>query len=118
MCSAGIAFISISLQENISFFYYPSELLIADVEQEKIVRLGGVVVPGSIFRNESGISFAVTDDKEIIKVFYMKKVLPNLFREDSGVVVVGYFINGTFIANNILAKHNEKYKSAAKNDIT
>lgn len=111
LISSGLIFIiSYSLQKNISFFYYPTELLSTTTTDTKTIRLGGVVTPGSIIKYKSHINFSVHDDMNTIPVIYKKKILPNLFQGNSSVVAEGRFINGIFIAKNILAKHNEKYR--------
>ena len=109
-CCAGVAVVGINLQESISFFYYPSELPSSDDTMNKRIRLGGIIVHGSIVKSSSHINFSIADDKKSIPVIYKKKVLPNLFKENNGVIVEGDFIDGQFFANNILAKHNEDYR--------
>ncbi len=112
-CITGILIIGITLQENISFFYYPTDLLKPEnqAKHDHKIRLGGNIVPGSIIRNAEYITFSVTDNQNIVPVIYTRKVVPSLFREDNGVVVEGRLVDGKFIANNILAKHNENYRA-------
>ncbi|MBQ4874638.1 MAG: cytochrome c maturation protein CcmE [Rickettsiaceae bacterium H1] len=111
-CIVGIVIIAGSLRDNISFFYYPTELLSANIRNDKKIRLGGIVVLGSIVRTNSRISFDVTDNKNVIPVIYTKKVLPNLFKENNGVVADGHFVKGKFFATGLLAKHSENYRRA------
>lgn len=109
-CSIAVIIICTTLKENISFFYSPTELLSANVQMNKMIRIGGVVVKGTIIRSSSHIDFSITDIKNTIPVVYKRKVLPTLFKENSGVVAEGYFIDGKFIAHSLLAKHNESYR--------
>ena len=100
--------ILIVLQDNILFFYTPSEILEKDLKQDEKVRLGGLVEENSVARNDTKINFTITDLKKTIEVTY-EGILPDLFREGQGVIVKGYLQNNIFKATEVLAKHDENY---------
>tara|TARA_B100001179_G_scaffold223497_1_gene201101 strand:- start:434 stop:841 length:408 start_codon:yes stop_codon:yes gene_type:complete len=100
--------ILIVLQDNILFFYTPSEILQKDLKQNEKVRLGGLVEENSVTRNDTKINFTITDLKKTIEVTY-EGLLPDLFREGQGVIVKGYLQNNIFEATEVLAKHDENY---------
>ena len=103
-----IGTILIVLQDNILFFYTPSEILQKDLKQNEKVRLGGLVEENSLIRNDIKINFTVTDLKKNIEVSY-EGILPDLFKEGQGVIVNGYLKNNIFEASEVLAKHDENY---------
>ena len=100
--------ILIVLQDNILFFYTPSEILQKDLKQNEKVRLGGLVEENSVTRNDTKINFTITDLKKTMEVTY-EGILPDLFREGQGVIVKGYLQNNIFEATEVLAKHDENY---------
>ena len=100
--------ILIVLQDNILFFYTPSEILQKDLKQNEKVRLGGLVEENSVTRNDTKINFTITDLKKTIEVTY-EGILPDLFREGQGVIVKGYLQNNIFKATEVFAKHDENY---------
>ena len=100
--------ILIVLQDNILFFYTPSEILQKNLKQDEKVRLGGLVEENSVARNDTKINFTITDLKKTIEVTY-EGILPDLFREGQGVIVKGYLQNNIFEATEVLAKHDENY---------
>ena len=100
--------ILIVLQDNILFFYTPSEISQKDLKQDEKMRLGGLVEENSVLRNGTLITFTITDLKNTIKVSY-EGILPDLFREGQGVIVNGYLKNNIFEASEVLAKHDENY---------
>ncbi len=100
--------ILIVLQDNILFFYTPSEILQKNLKQDEKVRLGGLVEENSVARNDTRINFTITDLKKTIEVTY-EGILPDLFREGQGVIVKGYLQNNIFEATEVLAKHDENY---------
>lgn len=105
--SLAIALVLYALRQNIDLFYTPSELL-AEIPSNR-VRLGGMVRQGSIIHNAGlQIAFVVTDFNHEVPVEY-NGVLPDLFREGQGVVALGSYSAGKFIAEQILAKHDENY---------
>ena len=99
-----------SLEANVVYFFSPSELYSKeDISFNKKIRVGGLVKDGSIINNETSINFIVTDLNSEIIVSY-KGSLPNLFSEGKGVVVEGKLKDKKyFIADKILAKHDENY---------
>ena len=100
--------ILIVLQDNILFFYTPSEILQKNLKQNEKVRLGGLVEENSIIRNDIKINFTIADLKKTMEVSY-EGILPDLFREGQGVIVQGYLKNNIFEATEVLAKHDENY---------
>jgi cytochrome c-type biogenesis protein CcmE len=98
-----------AFEDNIVFFYSPTELTNKNISNDRHIRIGGLVEKGSVKKNEGAtILFRVTDLNSTIKVSY-KGLLPDLFREGQGVVAEGKLNNGIFIASNVLAKHDENY---------
>jgi cytochrome c-type biogenesis protein CcmE len=83
-------------------------MLEANIKSGYRIKLGGMVRNGSIKREGTVITFEVTDFKKDVPVTF-DGVTPDLFKEDSGVVILGYFINGMFEAEEIFAKHDENY---------
>ncbi len=103
-----------ALRDNIVFFYSPSEIQqkirLKEIDEMSKLRLGGMVKESSIEQfNDGSINFIITDfDREMV-VFY-KGIIPDLFKEQQGVIAEGSINNeGMFIANSILAKHDENY---------
>ena len=109
---AGFVLIMLGiLRENIVFFMLPSEFLEKqNLKPGQIVRLGGRVKPGSIHREGSFLSFALMDEKSSLMVTY-RGVVPDLFRDQQGVVVEGTFNRPdlVFKATKLFAKHDETY---------
>ena len=99
-----------SLEENVVYFFSPTELYNKeDIPFNKKIRVGGLVKDGSIINNQTSINFIVTDLNNEIIVSY-KGSLPNLFSEGKGVVAEGKLKDKKyFIADKILAKHDENY---------
>jgi cytochrome c-type biogenesis protein CcmE len=108
LSAGGISLILFSLNSKLDLFYTPSEMLQADIKPGYRIKLGGMVKNGSINRNGTIITFQVTDFVQEVPVTF-NGVTPDLFKEDSGVVILGYFINGMFEAEEIFAKHDENY---------
>ena len=98
-----------SLEENVVYFFSPTEIKnFSEIKNEKI-RIGGMVKNDSITINSNKISFVITDFKNEINVIYSGSV-PNLFEEKKGVVAEGFLKDRNFlIASKILAKHDENY---------
>ena len=98
------------LKDQAAYFYTPADVAGGKAEEGRQVRLGGMVERGSIRRHPDGvtISFMVTDGRARTPVTY-RGIVPDLFREGSGAVAEGRLQGGTFIADNILAKHDERY---------
>ena len=100
-----------ALRDNIVFFYTPSEISQLDKESGPQFRLGGLVKDGSVRIDGMQSVFIVTDGNADITVRY-NNALPSLFRESQGVVAEGQIENGIFMAQNVLAKHDENYMPA------
>ncbi len=98
------------LRERASYFYTPAEIAAGKAAQGQAVRLGGMVERGSVERQSDGVTirFVVTDGQAHTPVVY-RGIVPDLFREGSGAVAEGRLENGTFVADTILAKHDERY---------
>ena len=109
----GIAVILVlgALRNNIVFFYTPSEINQSKLQSGQQLRLGGLVKEGSVEIEGMQSVFIVTDGTVDITVKY-DNALPSLFREGQGVVTEGQIENGVFIAQNVLAKHDENYMPA------
>jgi cytochrome c-type biogenesis protein CcmE len=100
-----------AFQQNLVFFYSPTDILEGKAPQGRNFRIGGMVEVGSIKRQEDGLTvgFVVTDTAKSIPVHY-KGILPDLFKEGKGVVAQGKLnANGLFVAEEVLAKHDENY---------
>jgi cytochrome c-type biogenesis protein CcmE len=97
-----------ALDSNLDFFFTPSELLQENIPINKRIKVGGMVLDGSVTRDKTNISFVITDYEGSINVEF-DGLVPDLFKEGSGVVVLGYLKDKTFIAEDVLAKHDENY---------
>ena len=97
-----------ALDSNLDFFFTPSELLQENIPNNKRIKVGGMVLDGSVKRDKTNISFVITDYEGSINVEF-DGLVPDLFKEGSGVVVLGYLKDKTFIAEDVLAKHDENY---------
>ena len=106
----GITFLLSALKQNIVFFIEPTEIVLGSskVSSGERFRLGGLVKEESIKRDGININFVITDTKNEISVKYSGSV-PDLFKENQGVIAEGYLKNEVFFADTILAKHDENY---------
>lgn len=100
----------VGLQNQAAFFLTPADIAAGKAEPDRAFRLGGMVEEGSIRKLPDGvtITFRVSDGKAITPVRF-RGIVPDLFREGSGVVAEGRMEGATFVADNILAKHDERY---------
>ncbi|MAR95707.1 MAG: cytochrome c maturation protein CcmE [Gammaproteobacteria bacterium] len=105
---SGVGLILYSLNSNLDYFFTPTELNNKDIPENKRIKIGGMVLKNSVERDSSRIVFTVTDYQNSIKVIY-EGIVPDLFKEGSGVVVLGFIKNKTFYAEEVLAKHDENY---------
>jgi cytochrome c-type biogenesis protein CcmE len=98
------------LRSRASYFYTPADIATGKAAENRPFRLGGMVERGSIRRQDDGVTirFSVTDGKAQTPVMY-RGIVPDLFREGSGAVAEGRLEKGTFVADTILAKHDERY---------
>ncbi len=114
MCLAvlglAVGLIMFALEDSIVFFYSPSDVAEKNIRPGQRIRLGGLVAEGSVKRGENTtVSFSITDTAKTILVTFTG-VLPDLFREGQGVVTEGKLRgDGVFVADNVLAKHDENY---------
>ena len=111
LLAAATALVLAAFNENLVFFYGPSDLAGKAIGPDRRIRIGGLVEQQSLTRTADGleVGFRVTDGKTTIAVVY-DGVMPDLFREGQGVVAEGRLRrDGVFAATNVLAKHDEKY---------
>jgi len=112
LAALGIAagLVLYALNDAIVFFYTPSEIAQKHISPGQRIRLGGLVEKGTLVKGTDGqVVFTVTDMTSTMKVSF-KGLLPDLFKEGQGVVAEGAMIgDGTFKADSVLAKHDEKY---------
>ena len=108
-----------ALREEASYFYTPATLAKADVEPGKAIRLGGMVQKGSVRRDADGITVHfIVQDRDATQAVVYKGITPDLFVEGSGVVADGRMdAKGVFVADSLLAKHDENYVPRELKDI-
>ncbi|MCF8469959.1 MAG: cytochrome c maturation protein CcmE [Parvibaculum sp.] len=106
----AVGLVLYAMTDSIVYFYSPSDVVERGVEPGQRIRLGGLVEDGSLEKlGDATVRFAVTDFAETISVTY-RGVLPDLFRENQGVVAEGRLAaDGSFVADKVLAKHDEYY---------
>jgi cytochrome c-type biogenesis protein CcmE len=99
-----------AFNDNMVFFYTPTQMLAGEAPSGRSLRIGGMVEAGSIEREPGtlNIRFRITDENKTIPVTYTG-VVPDLFREGKGAVAQGELKDGVFVASEILAKHDENY---------
>lgn len=117
LIAGGVAIVGVAailvfnaFEENLVFFFSPSQVAANEAPTGRAFRIGGFVEEGSVKRQEDGVTvnFKVTDTAHTIPVSY-KGSLPDLFKEGKGVVAQGKLQNGVFVADQVLAKHDENY---------
>ena len=109
--SAAIGLLTFALRENINLFYPPSAIVNGQAPIERRIRAGGCVLPGKVVRSGDSldVSFLITDGAASVEVHY-NGILPDLFAEGEAAVVTGKLNgDGIFMANEVLAKHDETY---------
>ena len=106
---AGVLSLS-ALKDKASYFYAPTDIRRDHVPDGQAIRLGGMVTVGSLRHDADGVTqrFVVHDEGGSVSVVF-KGLDPDLFREGAGVVAEGSMAKGTFVATNLLAKHDERY---------
>ncbi len=106
----AVALILMALNENLNHFYDPSQVVAGEAPQNHTFRIGGMVVDGSVQRDEGSLKvrFDLTDYREQVTVSY-EGILPDLFREGQGIVAIGKLHQNLFVADEVLAKHDENY---------
>ena len=98
-----------AFQQNLLFFLAPAQVAKGEAPSQQVFRLGGMIADGSVVRRGGlRVRFEVTDFAHSVAVEY-EGVLPDLFREGQGVVVKGVLHDGLFVADEVLAKHDENY---------
>lgn len=109
MLVVSAVLIGFAFRDGINFFYSPAQVVENPPRSDERFRIGGLVVDGSIVRGAgTEVEFSVTDGAAVIPVRF-DGILPDLFDEGQGMVAQGNYINGTFEAVEILAKHDETY---------
>lgn len=110
ICGAAAALVFNAFEENLVFFFSPSQVAAHEAPEGRAFRIGGFVQEGSVQRQIDGVTvrFDVTDTAHTVPVTY-KGSLPDLFKEGKGVVAQGKLQNGVFVADQVLAKHDENY---------
>jgi cytochrome c-type biogenesis protein CcmE len=109
--AAATALAMLAFQDNLLYFYNPTQVMAGEAPSGRTFRIGGLVTQGSLQRTEGTLKvrFIVTDFKESIPVNY-EGLLPDLFREGQGVIAHGRLADGgEFVADEVLAKHDENY---------
>ncbi len=107
----GIALALNAFNDNLMFFYSPSEVVAGEAPADHPIRVGGLVRDGSVERQQNGLTvhFDITDNAETVTIEYTG-ILPDLFREGQGIVARGKLNpSGVFVADEVLAKHDENY---------
>ena len=103
-----------AFEDNIVFFYSPTDLATKKPPPDQRIRIGGIVVVNSVTRKADGVTmeFRLTDIDNSVNVSY-RGILPDLFREGQGIVASGKLVSvGVFVADEVLAKHDENYMPA------
>lgn len=108
--SGAAALVLMALNENMSLFFSPTQVMTGEAPQGHPFRLGGLVAEGSVVRSGQSldVQFAITDGANVVPVTYTG-ILPDLFREGQGIVARGRLQDGLFVAEEVLAKHDENY---------
>ena len=108
--AAAAAFVVLALQENMSYLHTPTEVRTGKAPGSASFRLGGVVCEGTVKRTQGtlDIGFAVTDRVRQVPVHYTG-ILPDMFKEGTSIVATGHMDHGVFVAEKVLAKHDETY---------
>ena len=116
-CTIATGLALLALRENINLFFSPSQIAEGTAPSNTTIRLGGMVVAGSVQRGANlGVTFVLTDLAEQVTVTY-EGILPDLFREGQGIVTQGKLdSSGRFVAQQVLAKHDETYMPPEVND--
>ena len=111
LCLLGVAaaLVLTAFEESIVFFHSPTDIAEGKVKIDRRVRLGGLVEDGSVKKQAGAVTaFRITDGANVIDVTY-RGILPDLFREGQGVVTEGRLQGNLFVAEEVLAKHDENY---------
>ena len=112
--AVAAALVLTAFEDNIVFFYSPTDVATKDLSSDRRIRIGGIVVDDSVKKKADGVTFEfqVTDVENTVKISY-RGILPDLFREGQGIVAGGKLgAGGVFVADEVLAKHDENYMPA------
>lgn len=107
----AIALAITAFQQNMLYYFSPTQIADGKATKDRVIRVGGIVSKGSVQRSTDSllVKFKVTDYKHTIAVQYIG-ILPDLFREEQGIVAIGRMqADGSFTADEVLAKHDENY---------
>lgn len=116
--SVAVGLLLFALQQNMNYFFTPEQIEAGEAPVGANMRVGGLVVPGSVVRNNEtlDVSFDLTDGKGVFSVHY-HGILPDLFREGQGIVANGVLVaKDRFEADEVLAKHDEEYMAPEVQD--
>jgi len=116
--AAVVGLLLVALKENINLFYSPSQIVNGEAPEGARIRVGGMVVDGSVSRDNQSllVTFELTDYKSTVRVEYTG-ILPDLFREGQGIVAMGKVNeHKQVVADEVLAKHDEKYMPPEVNE--
>jgi cytochrome c-type biogenesis protein CcmE len=109
MVGGAVALMLNAMQDYVTYFYSPSDLMARPPKPDEVIRVGGLVQQGSVQHPASDqISFIITDGTHQVQVQY-QGMIPNLFKEGQGVIATGTAVDGMVRARQILAKHDENY---------
>jgi len=110
LVGAATGLVLFALGDGVSLFHSPTDIIVKAPGPDQSIRLGGLVEEGSVQREEGSatVRFKVTDLENTVEVVYAG-LLPDLFREGQGIVTTGKVVGGKFIAEEVLAKHDENY---------
>ena len=109
--SITVTLAMLAFRENMLYYFSPSQVFAGEAPRERTIRVGGLVTQGSVQRASENllVKFNVTDFKHTLAIHYTG-ILPDLFREGQGIVAIGKMQpDGTFLATEVLAKHDENY---------
>lgn len=108
LLAIAAALVGYGFRDGIAYFRLPSEVISEPPHPKELFRLGGVVTVGSVTQNQGHIEFSITDNENMVQVKFAG-ILPDLFAEGQGVVALGRYQDGEFVATEVLAKHDERY---------
>jgi len=106
---AAAALVLNALNSNVAFFFTPTQVVSGEAPKDRAFRVGGMVRQGTLKRDQMTVSFVITDTAQDVAIRYTG-ILPDLFQEGKGAVVQGKLEgDGSFVATEVLAKHDENY---------
>lgn len=108
MLAAAAALVGYGFRDGINYFRLPSEVIFENPSPNEVFRLGGLVAVDSVAENAGSVTFDVVDSQHKVRVEF-GGILPDLFAEGQGVIALGRYLEGVFVADEVLAKHDETY---------